>query len=135
MHSDTSYWSRLQERLRAILEPEEFATWFAPLVVRSENEAGLVLGAPNERFVHTLEESYRDTLDREAGLLFDEFFSVTVIAEDALADRSSAAPGALGGPAVARSSRAPSIPRATSTRTSPTSGRRSLPTKRGARNC
>ena len=61
MHSDTSYWSRLQERLRAILEPEEFATWFAPLVVRSENEAGLVLGAPNERFVHTLEESYRDT--------------------------------------------------------------------------
>ncbi len=80
MHSDTSYWSRLQERLRAILEPEEFATWFVPLVVQSENEAGLVLGAPNERFVHTLEESYRDTLDREAGLLFDEFFSVTVIA-------------------------------------------------------
>ena len=30
-------------------------------MVRSENEAGLVLGDPNERFVHTLEESYRDT--------------------------------------------------------------------------
>ncbi len=110
MHSDTSYWSLLQERLRAILEPEEFATWFAPLAVRSENEAGLVLGAPNERFVHTLEESYRDTLDREAGLLFDEFFSVTVIAEDALAARSSGAPGALAGPAAARASRAPSAP-------------------------
>ena len=88
MPADSSYWSRLQERLRAILEPEEYATWIAPLAVKSENEAGLVLGAPNERFVHTLEESYRDTLDREAGLLFDEFFSVTVVAEGTPAARA-----------------------------------------------
>lgn len=82
MPSVSSYWPRLQERLRAILEPEEFATWIAPLTVKSENEAGLVLGAPNERFVHTLEENYRDTFDREASRLFDEFFSVTVVAEE-----------------------------------------------------
>ncbi len=87
MRSDSSHWSRLQERLRAILEPEEYGTWIAPLTVLSEDEAGLVLGAPNERFVHTLEESYRDTLDREAGLLFDEFFSVTVVAGGAAVDR------------------------------------------------
>ena len=86
MPSDASHWTRLQERLRTILEPEEYATWIAPLTVRSADETGLVLGAPNERFVHTLEESYRDTLDREAGLLFDEFFSVTVVADGA-ADR------------------------------------------------
>ena len=110
MHSDASYWSRLQERLRAILEPEEFATWFAPLAVRSENETGLVLGAPNERFVHTLEESYRDTLDREAGLLFDEFFSVTVIAEDSPADRSSGAAGGLAESVSGRVSRTPAAP-------------------------
>ncbi len=91
MPADSSYWSRLQERLRAILEPEEYATWIAPLTVKSENEAGLVLGAPNERFVHTLEESYRDTLDREAGLLFDEFFSVTVVAEGTPAARADGA--------------------------------------------
>ena len=91
MPADSSYWSRLQERLRAILEPEEYATWIAPLAVKSENEAGLVLGAPNERFVHTLEESYRDTLDREAGLLFDEFFSVTVVAEGTPAARAEGA--------------------------------------------
>ncbi len=87
MRSDSSHWSRLQERLRAILEPEEYSTWIAPLTVQSEDDAGLVLGAPNERFVHTLEESYRDTLDREAGLLFDEFFSVTVVTGGAAADR------------------------------------------------
>lgn len=87
MRSDSSRWSRLQDRLRAILEPEEFGTWIAPLTVQSEDESGLVLGAPNERFVHTLEESYRDTLDREAGLLFDEFFSVTVVAGGGAADR------------------------------------------------
>ncbi len=56
--SDNGYWPRLQERLRAILEPEEFGTWFAPLVLKSEGETGVVLVAPNERFVHTLEESY-----------------------------------------------------------------------------
>ena len=87
MRSDSSHWSRLQERLRAILEPEEYGTWIAPLTVLTEDESGLVLGAPNERFVHTLEESYRDTLDREAGLLFDEFFSVTVVTSGAAADR------------------------------------------------
>ncbi|MEO8198386.1 MAG: chromosomal replication initiator protein DnaA, partial [Thermoanaerobaculia bacterium] len=87
MPSDSSHWSRLQERLRAILEPEEYATWIAPLTVKSADEAGLVLSAPNERFVHTLEESYRDALDREAGLLFDEFFSVTVVANGGAADR------------------------------------------------
>ena len=73
--SDTGYWLRLQERLRAILEPEEYGTWFAPLSVQRESEAGLVLVAPNERFVHPLEESYRETLDRESGMLFNEFFS------------------------------------------------------------
>ncbi|MEO7972371.1 MAG: DnaA N-terminal domain-containing protein, partial [Thermoanaerobaculia bacterium] len=87
MAADFSYWSRLQERLRAILEPEEYGTWIAPLVVNSENEAGLVLGAPNERFVHTLEESYRDTFDREASMLFDEFFSVTVVSAEGAAAR------------------------------------------------
>ena len=89
MPLDASYWSRLQERLRAILEPEEYSTWIAPLTAKSENEAGLVLVAPNERFVHTLEESYRDTFDREAGLLFDEFFSVTVVAHNAAGEGAS----------------------------------------------
>jgi chromosomal replication initiator protein len=91
--SDTGYWLRLQERLRAILEPEEYGTWFAPLSVQRESEAGLVLVAPNERFVHTLEESYRETLDRESGLLFDEFFSVSVVAEDVARSSGGEAPG------------------------------------------
>ena len=89
MPSSSSYWSRLQERLRAILEPEEYATWIAPLTVQSEDESGLVLSAPNERFVHTLEESYRETLDREAAQLFDEFFSVTVLAGESSSERGA----------------------------------------------
>ena len=104
MSSDPSYWPRLQERLRAILEPEEFATWIAPLTVKSANETGLVLGAPNERFVHTLEENYRETLDREAGQLFDEFFSVTVVAEGG--EGSSAGRGER----TSRGSQASSVP-------------------------
>jgi chromosomal replication initiator protein len=84
-------WSRLQERLRAVLEPEEFGTWIAPLRLRSETADGLVLAAPNARFVHTLEESYRETIDREAGMLFDELFSVAIVAGDDAGDRARVA--------------------------------------------
>ena len=98
MTPNPSSWSRLQERLRAILEPEEFGTWIAPLKAKSENESGLVLCAPNARFVHTLEESYRETLDREAGQLFDELFSVTVVAEEGESDRPDRAAQAHAAP-------------------------------------
>jgi len=80
-----SLWSLLQKQLRQHLDPEEFATWFRPLKVhdsgdpRTADDGGkpgtasgkrrLVLLAPNSRFLHTLEESYRPTVDRAlAGL-------------------------------------------------------------------
>ncbi|MGE0640696.1 MAG: chromosomal replication initiator protein DnaA [Thermoanaerobaculia bacterium] len=75
-------WSHLQERLRALLEADEFNTWIAPLKLRSESADGLVLVAPNARFAHTLEESFRDTLDREAAALFDELFSISIVTEE-----------------------------------------------------
>ncbi|HRC87445.1 MAG TPA: DnaA/Hda family protein, partial [Thermoanaerobaculia bacterium] len=64
-----SLWSALQHELRERLAPEEFETWFEPLRVRSEENDRLVLVAPNKRILHTLEESYRPTVDRAiAGL-------------------------------------------------------------------
>jgi chromosomal replication initiator protein len=76
-----SLWSLLQEQLRQELDPEEFATWFRPLKVGGEGQDRLVLIAPNSRFLHTLEESYRPTVDRAlAGLegrrRFEVFFSL-----------------------------------------------------------
>ncbi|HKH46978.1 MAG TPA: chromosomal replication initiator protein DnaA [Thermoanaerobaculia bacterium] len=59
-----SLWSTLQKQLQQELDPEEFATWFLPLKVRDEGQDRLVLVAPNSRFLHTLEESYRPTVDR-----------------------------------------------------------------------
>ncbi len=98
MTANFNSWSRLQERLRAILEPEEYATWFAPLKAKSDSESGLVLSAPNARFVHTLEESYRETLDREAGKLFDELFSVSVVAEEGELERADRSASPATGP-------------------------------------
>ena len=67
-------------RLADQLEPDEFATWFKPLRVRSEDPERLVLLAPDSGFVHTLEESYRPAVDRAiAGLTgprFEVLFSV-----------------------------------------------------------
>jgi chromosomal replication initiator protein len=62
------------------LEPDEFATWFKPLQVRSEDPERLVLLAPDSGFLTTLEESYRPAVDRAiAGLTgpsFEVLFSV-----------------------------------------------------------
>jgi chromosomal replication initiator protein len=59
-----SVWHRLQSQLQQELDPDEYSTWFAPLRVRSEKEDCLELLAPNRRFLMTLEESYRATVDR-----------------------------------------------------------------------
>jgi chromosomal replication initiator protein len=77
-----SHWNSLAERLRGALPPEEYATWFAPLLLRSERDDEVVLVAPNARFVRTLEENYRDLLDRAAGESGDELFHVALVAAD-----------------------------------------------------
>jgi chromosomal replication initiator protein len=59
-----SVWHRLQAQLQRSLPPEEFRTWFGPLAVESESESRLILRAPNQRFVSSLEEVYRPMVDR-----------------------------------------------------------------------
>jgi chromosomal replication initiator protein len=59
-----SVWHRLQDQLQRSLPAEEFRTWFGPLAVESENERRLVLRAPSQRFVSSLEEVYRPMVDR-----------------------------------------------------------------------
>jgi len=71
-----SLWSRLQKQLQQHLDPEEFATWFRPLRVGNEDGDRLVLVAPNSRFLHTLEESYRPTVDRAVAGLGGRGFEV-----------------------------------------------------------
>lgn len=62
-------WTQLQKKLQQQLAPEDYETWFRPLRARSDGDRRLVLVAPNERFLSTLEESYRRDLDRAiAGL-------------------------------------------------------------------
>ena len=79
-----SLWSRLQKQLQQQLDPEEFATWFRPLKVGNEDGDRLVLVAPNSRFLHTLEESYRPTVDRAVaglgGAGFEVLFSLDEVA-------------------------------------------------------
>jgi chromosomal replication initiator protein len=66
---DRSLWTRLRRQLEQQLDPDEFATWFRPLEARAEGPRRLVLLAPDARFLHTLEESYRPAVDRAiAGL-------------------------------------------------------------------
>jgi chromosomal replication initiator protein len=73
-------WKRLREQLRHDLDPEEFSTWIQPLRVASEGTDRLELLAPSERFLHTLEQSYRPAVDRAISRLgapaFEVLFSV-----------------------------------------------------------
>jgi len=62
-------WNQVKSHLEEQLDPEEFSTWFGPLRVRSDRDSRLVLQAPNQHFVRTLEQSYRPAIDRAvAGL-------------------------------------------------------------------
>jgi chromosomal replication initiator protein len=71
-----SLWPRLRRQLERQLDPDEFATWFRPLRVRAEAPGRLVLLAPNARFLHTLEESYRPAVDRAIADLDDPAIEV-----------------------------------------------------------
>jgi len=77
-----SFWSLLQRQLQQQLDPEEFATWFRPLKVGDENGDRLVLLAPNSRFLHTLEESYRPAVNRAVAGLAGPDFEVLFSLED-----------------------------------------------------
>lgn len=57
-------WTSLRRQLKEILDSEEFTTWFEPLDIHSEGGNRLILKAPNEHFVHTLEQSYRPAVDQ-----------------------------------------------------------------------
>src|SRR5690349_24788280 len=93
-----SRWSILQKKLQQSLDPEEYATWFRPLRVRDEAEDRVVLLAPNSRFLHTLEESYRRTVDRAIAGLGGEGFEVLFsLEEDDLDGEAPAAEEPLAG--------------------------------------
>ncbi len=79
-----SFWFLLQRQLQQQLDPEEFATWFRPLKVADEDGDRLVLLAPNSRFLHTLEESYRPAVDRAVAGLAAPGFEVLFSLEDEL---------------------------------------------------
>jgi chromosomal replication initiator protein len=85
-----SLWSSLQKQLQQELDPEEFATWFLPLKVRDEEEDRLVLVAPNSRFLHTLEESYRPMVDRALSGLPGPRFEVHFLLEEEDGDEPTA---------------------------------------------
>ena len=80
LNMSRSLWNNLQRELERELDADEFATWFRPLKVQSEEPHRLVLTAPNDHFLHTLEHSYRPTVDRAVadlkGPQFEVLFSL-----------------------------------------------------------
>ena len=92
-----SFWSLLQKKLQQQLDPDEYATWFRPLKVRDEGDDRVVLLAPNSRFLHTLEESYRPMVDRAIAGLGGQAFEVLFSLE---AGEPPAVPADMGEEAV-----------------------------------
>jgi chromosomal replication initiator protein len=80
---DQALWQRLQDHLQRELDPEEFSTWFRPLKVCDESPESLTLSAPSERFLHTLEQSYRPAVDRAISELKGSAFKVLFAVDNA----------------------------------------------------
>lgn len=85
-----SLWLRLRNQLQNELDPEEFSTWFQPLRLGREESGRLVLLAPNQRFLHTLEASYRPAVDRAIAGLQDETCEVLFSVEEKVPERAAA---------------------------------------------
>ncbi len=81
-----SRWIRLKERLAEQLDPEEFGTWFGPLRAQADGGNRLVLLAPNQHFVHTLEQSYRPVIDRTIAELEDSSLDVLFAVQESTND-------------------------------------------------
>lgn len=75
-------WGQLQQELQHHLDPDEFSTWIEPLRVRSEHSDRLILSAPNGRFLHTLEDSYRQIFDSAASKVKGASFRVLFALDD-----------------------------------------------------
>ncbi len=79
----TSRWTRLKKHLEGEIDPEDWSTWFGPLRVQSDEGNRLVLTAPNQHFVHTIEQSYRPAIDRAVANLGEKAgLEVLFTAED-----------------------------------------------------
>ncbi len=79
-----SRWTRLSQHLEDQLEPEEFNTWFSPLRAQGDGDDGnrLVLLAPNQHFIHTLERDYRPIIERTIATLEDPTIDVLFAVEE-----------------------------------------------------
>lgn len=75
----SSLWPRLRDKLRETLGEEEFETWLLPLKVVSEERDLLILAAPNDRFLHTIADSYQRLIDDACKLLKGPGFKVKMI--------------------------------------------------------
>jgi chromosomal replication initiator protein len=71
-----SLWPLVDRQLQLELEVDEYETWFRPLTPVDGGPGELVLVVPTQRFLLTLEESYRVTLDRIAAEVTGEPLTV-----------------------------------------------------------
>ncbi len=82
-------WSRIAERLREALSPEEWEAWFEPLRVHFEGPRELILAAPDHGFVEILERQYRRLLDETTASVRDETFQLLLTADTSISPSSS----------------------------------------------
>ncbi|HEV7672770.1 MAG TPA: chromosomal replication initiator protein DnaA [Thermoanaerobaculia bacterium] len=103
--ASNTLWSQLQKKLQQQLAAEEYETWFRPLRARLDGDRRLVLLAPNERFLSTLEESYRPAIDRALAALSSSGLEILFVLDEG---NTSVSPPVF--PAAAPSSAVPLEP-------------------------
>ena len=86
-------WTQLRQRLEEKLDREEFDTWFGPLRAQGDGGNRLVLLAPNQHFVHTLEQGYRPVIESAIedleGPALDVLFAVEESPDDSAQPQTS----------------------------------------------
>jgi hypothetical protein len=76
----SSLLERFKEALRRNIPADEWLTWIRPLLLVSRTAGLLVLGAPNQRCVYTLEEAYQGPLSEAAKACGLDSVQITTVA-------------------------------------------------------
>ncbi len=85
-------WHQLRDRLATHLDAEEFETWFGPLQAQAFSGNRLILLAPNQHFVHTLEQSYRPLVDSIISELDDSTMDVLFAVKETVVETTNNQP-------------------------------------------
>ena len=81
MHSSKALWEKCLLKIKAVIPPESYSTWFSPIYPHSITEDRLIITVPNEFYKACLQENYHDIIKSILDSLTNESIKLNFMVE------------------------------------------------------